>query len=571
MKNLKYLIAVSTIFVASSCQDYLDTENIYGKSLETYYKTPTDIIEATSGVYNAIYSNAPLGEETIAANLLDNMMLGGGGADDKAAKWVDNFDDPAEDTYRDTWIQSYNGIARASAIIENTPLADFSTYFPTKEEGELFKRKAIGEAYFMRAFFYFRLAKFFGGVPLIITVNGSKTVPRSTYTETFAQIATDLKAAIEILPSTPFPSIPTSEYGHANKWVAEAYMARVFLMYTGYMTNIEKQATTTLPTTDGQSLSASDITNYLNDCINNSGHALVSDFRNLWPYSYVNKSANDDTVLPWAKTNNLAWVGQDGHSPTFGTGNLETMFVQRFSFGDWGWSNGPMYTNRYALFTSMRGNSQVPFGEGWGMGTVNPNLFNSWDNADPRKLGSIIQVGQADQGTGGYNDGKGDHETGLFNKKYCSLQHKDPTGNVKGMFVQMYAWGNADMQLMHAQDFIFMRFADVLLMHSEITGTADGLNAVRARAGLAAVGYSLDALKQERLHELAFEGLHWFDLVRWGDVETAFTGTIPVKNSGTTATYTLKYRPETKGLLPIPETEVRLSSGDGKYTQNPGW
>ena len=87
------------------------------------------------------------------------------------------------------------------------------------------------------------------------------------------------------------------------------------------------------------------------------------------------------------------------------------------------------------------------------------------------------------------------------------------------MFVQMYDWGNADMQLMHAQDFIFMRYADVLLMHSEITKTATGMNAVRARAGLPAVAYSLDAIKEERLHEFAFEGLHWFDLVRWGDVE----------------------------------------------------
>jgi len=570
MRKLKYFIAVSTIFVATSCQDYLDTDNIYGKSLETYYKSPTDITEAMSGVYNAIYTNKPEGEETIAANLLDNMMLGGGGPDDKAAKWIDSFEDPNEDTYRDTWIQSYNGIARANAIIEKTPLADFSTFFPTKEEGEQFKRKAIGEAYFMRAFFYFRLAKFFGGVPLIVRVDDSKTVGRATYTETFAQIASDLKTAIETLPSTPFPSIPTAEYGHANKWVAEAYMARVFLMYTGYMTNIEKQATTTLPVAGGQALSAADVTNYLNDCISNSGHALASDFRNLWPYSYVNKSAKNDAVLPWAKTNNLSWVGQDGITPTFGTGNYESMFVQRFSFGDWGWTNGPMYTNRYALFFSIRGNSLIPFGEGWGWGTVSPKLFSEWDDADPRKLGSILQAGKADQATEGYAGDKGDHETGLFNKKYTSLQHFVPgTTEKKGMFVQLYNWSNADMQLMHAQDFIFMRFADVLLMHSEITGTADGLNKVRARANQPAIAYSLDALKKERLHEFAFEGLHWFDLVRWGDVEAAFTGSFPVRNSGSDATYTLKYRPETKGLLPIPETEVRLSSG--VYTQNPGW
>jgi hypothetical protein len=570
MKKIKYFIAISTLFVASSCTDYLDTENLYGKSLETYYKSPTDITEAMSGVYNAIYITAPLSEEQIAANLMDNMMLGGGGPDDKAAKWTDSFEDPQEDTYRDMWIESYNGIARANAIIENTATADFSKFFATKEEGEAFKQNAIGEATFMRAFFYFRLAKFFGGVPLIVKVSDSKTVGRSTYTEVYAQIATDLKNAIAMLPAKPFPSIPTAEYGHANKWVAEAYLARVYLMYTGYMTNIEKTATSDLPTVGGPSLTAADVTAYLNDCISNSGYKLASDFRNLWPYSYVNKSAGA-SVLPWATTNNLSWVGQDGAAPTFGTGNYETMFVQRFSFGNWQWKNGPRYTNRLALFNSMRGNSLSPFGEGWGMCTVNPKLFNDWADADPRKLGSILQVGKAEQGTGGYAADKGDHETGYFNKKYASIQHNVPgTSTVKGMFVQMYGWADADMQLMHAQDFIYMRFADVLLMHSEITGTATGLNAVRARAGgLPPVGYSLTALKEERLHEFAFEGLHWFDLVRWGDVETAFTGSFPVRNSGSNGTYTQKYRPEIKGLMPIPETEMRLANG--AYTQNPGW
>ena len=137
------------------------------------------------------------------------------------------------------------------------------------------------------------------------------------------------------------------------------------------------------------------------------------------------------------------------------------------------------------------------------------------------------------------------------------------------MFVQLYNWGNTDMQLMHAQDFIFMRFADVLLMHSEITGTADGMNAVRARAGLDPVEYSLEALKEERMHELAFEGLRWFDLVRWGDVNNAFNDVIDVRNSGSSAKYRVTYRPEIKGLMPIPETEMRLSNG--VYEQNPGW
>ena len=569
MKKLKYIIAISTMIVVTSCDDsYLDTDNLYGKSLDTYYSSPKDIEEAMAGVYNAIYTANVHSNESVAANLMSDMMLGGGGPDDKSAKWVDNFEDPAEDTYRDTWVQSYNGISRANAIIEKTALADFSSFFSSPEEAQNFKDQTIGEALFMRAFFYFRLGKFFGGVPLIIAIDTPRDVARATYSETFAQIASDLKLAIETLPNTPFPSIPTSEYGHANKWVAEAYLARVYLFYTGYMTNMEGQSTNTLPLVDGGSLSASDVASYLDDCMSGSGYQLTPDFRNLWPYSYVNQSAGT-TVLPWAETEGLAWVGQDGHSPTFGTGNFESMFVQRFSFGDWQWSNGNIYTNRLCLFTAMRDNSLVPFGQGWGWCTVNPKLWNSWDVNDPRRKGSILEVGNAAQGTGGYEADKGDHETGFFNKKYTAIQHDDGTGTNVGMFVQLYNWGNTDMQLMHAQDFIFMRYADVLLMHSEITGTATGMNAVRARAGLPAIGYSLDALKQERLHEFSFEGLRWFDLVRWGDVDTAFNATINVSNSGIDATYKANYRTEIKGLMPIPETEMRLSNG--VYQQNPGW
>jgi starch-binding outer membrane protein, SusD/RagB family len=569
MKTIKYFIAISAIIASSSCSDVLDTENLKDKSLETFYKSPSDINEAIAGVYNAIYTVNVHSEEQMAANLMDNMMLGGGGPDDKSAKYVDNFEDPTDDTYYDLWGQSYKGIARANAIIEKTANANFTTYFDTPEKAEQFKKQAIGEALFMRAFFYFRLAKFFGGVPLITTIDGVKNGPRATYTETFAQIATDLKLAIETMPARSFTSIPTAEYGHANKWVAEAYLGRVFLFYTGYMTNIEKKATTDLPLVDGSKLTANDVAVYLNDCITNSGYKLASDFRNIWPYSYVNK-ASGKTLLPWAATENLSWIGQDGSTPTFGTGNYESMFVQRFSFGDWSWSNGNIYTNRLCLFNALRDNSLVPFGAGWGWLTVNPKLYNNWSDLDPRKRGSILEVGKADQGTENYVAGFGTHETGYFNKKYTSLQYPTAAGATVGMFVQLYSWSNTDMQLMHAQDFIFMRFADVLLMHSEITQTSTGINAVRARAGgLSPVGYSIEAIKEERLHEFAFEGLHWFDLVRWGDVETAFNDSFPVKNTGTDAMYSVKYRPETKALVPIPETEIRLSNG--VYTQNPGW
>ncbi len=567
MKKIIYIISAALLVLITSCgEDFLDTKNLYEKSLENYYSSPTDINEAMAGVYHALYTPGVHSMEHLAANLLSDMMLGGGGPDDKSAKRVDAFIDPEEDTYHDLWTVSYNGIYRTNVIIEKLQDADFSEYFYTEAEATEFADQALGEAYFMRAFFYFRMAKFFGGVPLILSVDAARDVPRATITETYAQIASDLKAAIETMPDTPFPSIPTSRYGHANRWVAEAYMGRAYLYYTGYMTNQEGTATSDLPLAEGGSLTANDVAAYLNDVINNSGYDLASDFRNLWPYAHVNSSAGA-VVLPWAETEGLAWVGQDGHSPTIGTGNYETMFAIRYAFGNWSW--GQYYNNRVPLFFGLRDNSLVPFGQGWGWGPVNPNLWDSWDNDDPRKQGSILELGSADMGTQDYEGDKGDHETGFFNKKYTTIQHDGPDG-VAGMFYYLYNQTNKDMQLWAAQDFILMRFADVLLMHSEITQTPDGMDDVRERAGLDPLGaYTLEALKEERLHELAFEGLRWFDLVRWGDCETAFNYTLDVRNSGVDAQYSVTYRPITKGLLPIPETEVRLSNG--VYQQNPGW
>src|SRR5690606_28530335 len=294
--------------------------------------------------------------------------------------------------------ETYNGVTRANALIEHAAVVDLRLYFDLPQEAVAFKDQIIGEAHFMRGFYYFRAVKFFGGMPLILTIDAPRDAPRASITETYAQIASDFKTAIETMPSTSFSSIPTSQYGHANTWVAEAYMARAYLYYTGYMTHMEGPPTSELPLTDETSLTTADILGYLNACIANSGHDLAGDFRNLWPYSYVNTSAGT-TVLPWADTEGLSWVGQDGHSPTYGTGNYETMFAMRYSTTDWG--PGQQYNNRMPLFFGIRDNSMVPFGQGWGWGTVNPKLWSQWDNADQRKEGSILQLGNADQGTGG--------------------------------------------------------------------------------------------------------------------------------------------------------------------------
>ena len=130
---------------------------------------------------------------------------------------------------------------------------------------------------------------------------------------------------------------------------------------------------------------------------------------------------------------------------------------------------------------------------------------------------------------------------------------------------------------------MWLRFADVLLMHSELTDGApvyngkSGLNAVRARAGLGDVTYSLPALKKERRYELCFEAIRWNDLRRWGDVQEIVKNQVGNKilNEQATGEYAFtvdfmtRYNDTQGGFFKIPESQITLA--EGVLEQNPGW
>ncbi len=580
--------ALSLVFLLSGCKGFLETDNIYNKDLDTFYSTPDEMESAVAGLYLPLYSGDMKSDEAIVANVFDDIMLGGGGAGGETSTYMDSFRANGIDYHAELWTDTYDGVYRANAIIERIQAEDFdlSSYYDTEAEYEEFVAQTLGEAYFMRAYYMFRAVRNFGGVPIIETTTSDRTVGRSTVDETYQKVISDFKLAIDAFPNKAATAYASSEYGHANKWIAEAYIARAFLYFTGYMTNVEGVSTSTVTLNEeagGATLASSDIVTYLEDCMNNSGYALISDFRNLWAASHINYvsstygDAAGDNKLPWAKNNNLQWAGQDGFTSSMAgvTGNSEVMFSIRYAFGNWGWTNGQQYTNRVCLYFGPRDNNLEPFYKGWGMGTVHPKLYTDWSDDDPRKEGSILVAGDAENGMDGFEVQPCTQHTGYWNKKYQSYVINGTDYGQYGIFSYIYGVGTSyDYQLWHAQDFVLMRYADVLLMHSELTSTADGINAVRARSGLDAVSYSLDNLKTERLHELAFEALRWYDIVRWGDATSNSSSLYygkeaNVQTDGLETVYTMTCNAEQKGLWPIPETEIALSGG--VYEQNPGW
>jgi len=551
----KIILFILVIGSLSSCEKFLDTESFDKKNTGNFPVTVADANTMLTGIYTSLNTamSDPQHSHFYIAELASDDRFGGGGENDRDMQGLDHLMNTQPDRFLSFWSARYQGIFRANMAIETIDNV-------TGWTNEAQKQQLMGEVYFLRALYYFELSQLFGEVPLL-TSTLVTNIPKTPAEETYAVIAEDLKTAIEIMPSSPYTSVAS---GHATKWSAQALMARVFLFYTGYYQK------TDLPLVSGGTVTKEQVIQWLEDCIDDSGHSLVEDFRNLWPYS--NEFTKAD--YPYAQENNLKYAGD---------GNKETIFAVKFgTLADWGDTYKLGYTNQMNLHSGLRSNNgqegTFPFGQGWGAGPVNSNLWNAWRQAEPtdiRRTGSIINV-EADLDSYIYGADNQMEETGFWQKKYIAVTAYD-----EGTFIPSYAIladaAQADYQLAHTQDLVLIRFADVLLMHAELTETNTNLNRVRARVNLPTISYSLAALKRERRWELAFEGLRYFDLMRWHDAAEALAQQegVAIKNKAVDTqmrAFGGGYRSRfeaTGGFWPIPLSQIALS--DGVLTQNKGW
>lgn len=565
MKRIvKNMMTVAASMLLVGCNAFLDTENYTQKDLTNFPKTVEDAHQMLTGIYASMNVDVTTG--FYLSELASDDRFGGGEQGDKFAHAIDRLMNVGTDMLGGLWSARYRGIERANLLFEN--IDRVSGWSSEADRAQL-----LGEARFLRAWFYFELATVYGQVPLMLTTE-ALNLPKAPVDDLYAQIASDLKIAIETMKSEPFDE---NKAGRATKYAAEALMARVFLFYTGYY---QKES---LPLAEGGHVSKTQVVGWLEDCIGNSGHDLIVDdtkpgngFYNLWPYS------NSATAVDyaWAREQGVSWVGD---------GNRESLFAIRFNnIANWdqtGYAN--MHAVHFGLRTPNGHESTFPFGEGYGIGPVNPQLVADWKAAepnDPRLFGSVIDL-ENELESYQWGADLAMEETGYMQKKYLAItayDHKTESGiptllTTFSILLENTPEGTP-VEMASRQDLVLIRFADVLLMHSELTGTAEGMNRVRRRAGLTDVAYSLPALKRERRFELAFEGLRWNDLRRWGDAAAAIEkqgevmvrnlGGEPVQNASYGGGWAARYR-ETGGFFPIPATQIARSAG--VLTQNAGW
>ena len=123
---------------------------------------------------------------------------------------------PINDQLRDVWNWMYGGVNRANYILEFKDKIDFPN-----------KPNVLGQATFLRAYYYFELVKFFGDVPLAVDqrllFGDQNTVDRTPVAEVYAQIELDLIYAADNLPLTQ------TQTGRVTKGAAQALLGKVYL------------------------------------------------------------------------------------------------------------------------------------------------------------------------------------------------------------------------------------------------------------------------------------------------------------------------------------------------------
>ncbi|MCE1166807.1 MAG: RagB/SusD family nutrient uptake outer membrane protein [Sphingobacteriia bacterium] len=544
MKKILYFFLGSLILFLSSCaKDFLETEPLTSKTDGNYYKTPQEAQDALTGCYDAlqlIYSDGvafPLASEVMG----DECFGGTGYGDSDDYAMLDEFDvsvnSGSQNIYEKNWANYYKGIFRVNSLLTHLDGVEWGSQTALRGTIE-------SEARFLRAYFYFDMVRLWERVPLL-TAPTSDNVPQASADETYALIASDLLFAIKNGRTETYSQIATTEYGHANKWAAESLLARVFLFYTGYYGKSDLVGL----------VSKDEALAYLEDVIANSGHDLVSNYADLWPAASTYEAAQNG--LPITTT---TYAGET---------NKEVVFSIKYTYtSDY---NGNTDGNHWLVMNGLRKMAwkNSGYGSGWGACTVIPSFYKTWSSTDKRKASSIMAIKEEGVNFTQIKDMK--EYTGYFTKKYIPLC--DENGNSTAEML-----GGVSFMISQYQDFFVLRYADVLLMAAEL-GSPNALgyvNQVRTRAGLeAAPSVDKDVIYQERKYEFAFEGIRYWDLLRYDNSlqyasdklslsEKVLTGGIEDQKviQGTIFK-------TTRGLSQIPGNQITLSGG--VLTQNPGW
>ena len=624
---LSSLAVLSAATMFTSCNDMLDTDpRVTDLTAATFPGKPADV-EALNAATYSIMNTLGGGDQSGILNnpfywwsLMSDDCYGSGGLQDNVAKSLHHFTTASANQYEQDFILLYGGISRANNQIETIDNVDWTNN--TVQRNQL-----LGEGYFMRGFYTLLLTQMYGDVPLITSTVITDEMQNQVSAEEFIypQILSDFTSAKNLMKAER-----ANGSGHADKFTAEAFIARAWMFWAGFYKKAGELAkangadlTMTLVAQEGcpegSTLSKADVISNLKDIVANGGYKLCEDFRSLWQYS---------NSLLWDEAHDgkghayefIADMKRENcfDQPGMGNGNTEELFqIQFMNASKWAiggtYNNPRMYSNYLSCFWGLRNGATndngkrdktYPFNQGWGQGTPSCNLWDDWTDAersgnykDIRKKATLILLedkGEDKKELAAYTFEKDDcEESGCAVKKYADVNLDACAADNDSWWSKAPGYSSSSLdnkqQGDHFEDYYLMRYSDVLLMLTELTGEASYMNQVQARAGVPQTAYTWKALQDERRWEFALEGLRFNDMRRWSGINSGTTsyaaqalqaqkgkqivclGQVANKRSlehMTSAGWAKRYS-DTNGFLPKPQAQITLMND--KMQQNPGW
>ena len=618
----KYILSalvVSTATVFTACNDMLDTDpRVTELTAATFPGKPADV-EALNAATYSIMNTLGGGDNSGILNnpfywwsIMSDDCYGSGGLQDNVAKSLHHFTTASSNQYEQDFILLYGGISRANNQIETIDNVAWKGGTDNEQRKQL-----LGEGFFMRGLYYMWLSQLYGDVPLITSTTITEEMQEQVSAEDaiYPQIISDFVSAKNLMKPER-----ANGSGHADKFCAEAFIARAYMFWAGFYKKVGELASGSAPAINlveqegcaGGTLSQADVVAGLKDIVANGGYELLPDFRSLWQYS---------NSLLWDEAHDgvghayefIADMKRENcfDQPGMGNGNTEELFqIQFMNASKWAiggtYNNPRMYSNYLSCFWGLRNGATndngkrdktYPFNQGWGQGTPSCNIWDDWTDAersgdytDLRKKASLIDL---DNELESYTYEKDDNEeSGYAVKKYADVNLDACAADNDSWWSQAEGYSSSSLdnkqQGDHFEDYYLMRYADVLLMLTELTGDASYMNEVQRRAGVPETPYSLKAVQNERRWEFALEGLRFNDMRRWSGIDSGESSyaakaleaqrgkmivcygqkgaKIPMAHM--TCSWAKRYA-DTNGFLPKPQAQITLMNG--KMKQNPGW
>lgn len=513
------LIIAGLSFTMTSCiNDFLDRKPLNVISDDDVWGNANAIQAYVAGMYDNVFVEDLNWQMNSGyfSHYTDEAM--------RSYSWGAPYSPTFGDNYLERW--EYGSIRKINEFLDNIPNAQID---------EKLINQYIAEAYFLRAFNYFVMAKRYGGVPIIKETqayDGSNIeelkVARSTEEETWNFIAEDIDRALDGLPES---QDATNQF-RATKYSAYALKSRAML-YAGSISRYGKVQLNGLV-----GISSEKAESYFKSSLAASEEIINSGKFELYEKE-ADKAANfqqlflDETMHEEAIYVKAYSAPDKAHS--FDYYNAAPSFKI-----DWGTNTSPTLelVEAFEYTDGSEGTLKITDNSG------NPIYFDKADDIfkdkDPRFFASILypnspwqgDVLEVRRGIIG-SDGK-KVEASAFADKFP----EDPSYSVSGkdglvmqgdcsrtgFYIKKFMDPvNRLEQSRSWQNFLVFRYAETLLNYAEAAmelsqpeKALPKLNEVRKRAGIVEKkAISIQDVRDERRVEFAFENLRYWDLVRW--------------------------------------------------------